>query len=233
MSRSTFMNHQAGMTANARSSFISKTYGHLFGAVAALIGIEYFLLQNEAAVNFAGQMAGKWWLVLGAFMVVSWIASMFAHSVKNKPLQYIGLGMYVVAEAVILLPLLVYVVHYLQDGKLLFNAAMITISAFAGLTAIAFVTRKNFSFLRGFLMYGGIIALILIGFSVFGGLNLGIWFSVAMVGLMGASILYTTSNIIHEYHEEMYVGAALALFASLATLFWYILQILISIAGDD
>ena len=232
MARTVFA-QQGSMSSDARASFISKTYGHLFGAVAALIGIEYLLLNNETALNMASKMSGNWMLVLGAFMVVSWIATFFAHRVENKPMQYVGLGLYVVAEAVILLPLLVYVVYILEDTKLLFNAAMITLSAFGGLSAIAFLTRKNFSFLGGFLMFGGVIALILIGCSLIFGLSLGIWFSVAMVGLMGASILYTTSNIIHEYHEEMYVGAALALFASIATLFWYILQIMISLSGDD
>ena len=110
---------------------------------------------------------------------------------------------------------------------------MITISATGALSAIAFITRKNFSFLGSLLMYGGFIALGLIACSFLFGLSLGIWFSVGMVALMGVSILYTTSNIIHEYHEEMYVGAALALFSSIAMLFWYVLQIVISLSGDD
>lgn len=221
------------MSANARASFISKTYGHLFGAIAALIAVEYVLLNNDQAREFGAKMMHNWMLVLGGFMVISWIASSFAHKVENKPMQYMGLGMYVVAEAIILLPLLLIAQHVTGDDKLIFNAAMITISAFSGLTAIVFVTRKNFSFLGSFIMYGGFIALGLIACSFIFGLSLGIWFSVGMVALMGGSILYTTSNILHEYHEEMYVGAALALFASIATLFWYILQLVISLSGDD
>lgn len=233
MSRSVLTNQHSSMNMNARASFISKTYGHLFGAVAALIGIEYVLMNNEAAIGFANKMMGSWMLVLGAFMVVSWMASMFAHKVENKPLQYIGLGIYVVAEAIILLPLLLIAQQATGDGQLIFNAAMITISAFAALTAIVFVTRKNFSFLGSLVMYGGFLALGLIACSFLFGLSLGIWFSVGMVGLMGICILYTTSNILHEYHEEMYVGAALTLFASLATLFWYVLQLVLSLSGDD
>ena len=233
MARSVFANQRSGMNTTARASFISKTYGHLFGAVAALIGIEYFLMNNDAAISFAQKMMGSWMLVLGAFMVVSWIASLFAHKVENKPLQYVGLGIYVAAEAIILLPLLLIAQQMTGDGQLIFNAAMITISSFAALTAIVFITRKNFSFLGSLVMYGGFLAFGLIACSFLFGLTLGIWFSVGMVGLMGICILYTTSNILHEYHEEMYVGAALALFASLATLFWYILQLVISLTGDD
>ena len=51
------------------------------------------------------------------------------------------------------------------------------------------------------------------------------WFSVAMVALMGASILYNTQKILHTYPPHAYVGAAVTLFASLMTMFWYILQI--------
>ena len=232
MARSVY-SHQSRMSANSRASFISKTYSHLFAAIAALIGIEYFLLQSEAAVSLAQKMVGNWLLVLGAFMVISWVASMFAHKVENKPLQYIGLGMYVAGFAVMMLPLLLYAIAVTGDGELIFKAAMITVSGTAGLSAIAFLTRKNFSFLKSIVMFGGLLAIILIGCQVIFGISLGIWFSIGMVGLMGISILYTTSNIIHEYHEEMYVGAALALFSSIATLFWYVLQLLISLSGDD
>jgi FtsH-binding integral membrane protein len=60
------------------------------------------------------------------------------------------------------------------------------------------------------------------------GFHLGTWFSVAMVGLAGAAILYDTSNILHHYPDDRYVGAALELFASVALMFWYVLRIFIS-----
>ena len=51
--------------------------------------------------------------------------------------------------------------------------------------------------------------------------------------LFGAAILYDTSNVLHHYPEDRYVGAAVQLFASVALLFWYVLQVLMSFAGDD
>ena len=54
------------------------------------------------------------------------------------------------------------------------------------------------------------------------------FFSVAMIGLAGASILYDNSNVLHHYPEDRYVGAALELFASVALLFWYVLRLLSS-----
>jgi FtsH-binding integral membrane protein len=81
----------------------------------------------------------------------------------------------------------------------------------------------------GILKMGGLIALSLIAASFFfGGLSLGIWFSGAMVLLAGGSILYNTSNIIHHYRTDQYVAASLGLFASVALLFFYLLQIFMS-----
>ena len=54
------------------------------------------------------------------------------------------------------------------------------------------------------------------------------WFSVAMVGLAGAAILYDTSNVLHHYPEDRYVAASLQLFASVAMMFWYVLRIFMS-----
>ena len=231
MSRADFAFGRTGMNADTRSTFITKTYMHLLGAVLAFIGIEYVLLNNPAAQEFGDKLTGSWMIVLGAYMVVSWVASYAAHRIENKAVQYLALAAYVVVNALIFLPLLMIARGVGPD--VIFQAAMITLSAFFGLTAIAFLTRKNFSFLRGILMFGGILALVLIACSFIFGLTLGVWFSVAMVALAGGMILYDTSNIIHEYPETMYIGAALSLFASLSTLFWYVLRLVIAFSGDD
>ncbi|MCP4136586.1 MAG: permease, partial [bacterium] len=47
------------------------------------------------------------------------------------------------------------------------------------------------------------------------------------------AILYTTSNIVHEYNTTQYVAASLSLFAAVALLFWYILRIVMAFMGDD
>ncbi len=54
---------------------------------------------------------------------------------------------------------------------------------------------------------------------------LGTWFWVAMIGFAGAAILYDTSNVLHHFPEDRYVGAALQLFASVALMFWYVLRL--------
>jgi FtsH-binding integral membrane protein len=159
-------------------------------------------------------------------MIVGWLATRVAHTVQSKPLQYVALVGFVVAEAIIFLPLLA-IAMALQPG-IVESAVGVTLLGTGGLTAVAFITRKDFSFLRGILVWGGILALIGIVASVLFGFALGTWFSVAMIGFAGAAVLFDTSNILHHYPEDRYVGAALALFASIALMFWYVLRLLMS-----
>lgn len=224
--------------ADARTEFYQKTYLHLAGAVGALIVLVALLFQTPLPVAFlkligAGQFS--WLIVLGVFMAVSWVAQKWAYSNTSRGMQYAGLGLYVVAEAIILLPLLTIAILYTGSGpELIMQAGIITGGLFAGLTFVAFTTKKDFSFLSGIIKVGFFVALGLIVASFFfGGLNLGVWFMGAMVLLLGATILYQTSQIIHNFGTEQYVAASLGLFASLATLFFYVLQILLSFTGDD
>ena len=108
------------------------------------------------------------------------------------------------------------------------SAATLTLVGFTGLTGIAFWTRKDFSFLGAVLRWAGILALLAIGGGVIFGFTLGMFFSLLMVALAGAAILYDTSNIIHHFPDNRYVAAALQLFASVAMMFWYLLRIFTS-----
>jgi hypothetical protein len=131
-----------------------------------------------------------------------------------------------VAEAIIFVPLL-FIANNAAPG-LITSAAAVTFAGFVGLSLVAFYTRKDFSFLRGVLMWGGIVALILIAAGAIFGFQLGTFFSVAMIALAGGAILYDTSNILHHYPEDRYVAAALELFASVALMFWYVLRLFLS-----
>ncbi len=168
----------------------------------------------------------SWLLVLGGFIVVGWLATHVAHSARSLGVQYAALGGFVLAEAVIFVPLL-WIANTYAPGAIA-SAAWVTIAGFIGLTGIAFFTRKDFSFLKGLLFWGMLCALALIVCGSIFGFKLGIWFSVGMVALAGAAILYDTSNVIHHYPKDRYVGAALELFASVALLFWYVLSLFLS-----
>ncbi len=216
-----------GVQTGERSAFLVRTYGHLFGAIGLFTLIEIYLFRTELAFPIAEALLGvNWLLVLGGFILVSWIASRVAHTVANPVAQYVVLVLFVAAEAVIFVPLLV--IAEINAPGAIASAAVVTLLGFTGLTAVAVMTRKDFSFLGGLLRWGGIIALLAIVSGVIFGFALGTWFSVAMVGLAGAAVLYDTSKILRDFPTDRHVGAALELFASVALMFWYILRIFIA-----
>lgn len=210
--------------ADTRATFIGRVYMHLLMAVLAFVAIEVALFMSGLADQIADAMLGvSWLLVLGAFVVAGMLASKAAYNVQSIQAQYLGLFGYVAIWSVIFLPLLVYAND--QAPGAIESAAFVTIVAFLGLTAIVWLTRADFSFLRPFVMFGGLLAILAIVGGLLFGYQLGLWFMIAMVGLAGASILWTTSRVLREFPEDRYVGAALELFASVALLFYYVLMI--------
>ena len=217
----------AAMGTETRAAFISRTYAHVALSILGFALIESYFFSSGLAEQIAPRMLGvNWLLILGAFMVVGWLASHVAHRVESKPLQYAALAGFVLAEAIIFLPLLYMAA--LTEPAIIESAAGVTLLGTGGLTAVAFITKKDFSFLRGILVWAGILALVAIVSSVLFGFHLGTWFSVAMIGFAGAAILYDTSNVMHHYPEDRHVAAALELFASIALMFWYVLQLFMS-----
>jgi FtsH-binding integral membrane protein len=110
-----------------------------------------------------------------------------------------------------------------------------TLLLVGGITATVFITKKDFSFMGSILSIGGFVALGFIICSMIFGFSLGLVFALVMVLFAAGSVLYTTSNILHQYRTDQHVAAALSLFASVALLFFYILQVLMSLGGggDD
>ncbi len=214
-----------------RAEFIRKTYGHLAGAIALFVLLEAVFLKmglGIMAVSLLGASRFSWLMVLGAFMLVSWIAEKWATNGSSIGMQYAGLGLYTLAEAVIFLPMITLAILMTGDGSLVLQAGMITVAMLLGITAVAFTTKKDFSFLGGILKIGGFVALGLIAASFFFPISLGLWFSAAMVLFASGSILYNTSNLIHRYQPGEHVAASLSLFASVALLFWYVLRLVMS-----
>jgi FtsH-binding integral membrane protein len=226
----------AGAAVSERAAFLVRTYAHLAGAVFAwvflMVALEK-LVPVEVQNKLLGMMSGYGWLVvLGLYMVVSMVANRMAMSDASPGAQYFGLGLYAVVEAIIIWPLVHMAANYGSPDALP-AAAGLTLAMFGGLTAIVFITRKDFSFMRSALMLGGLLAMGLIVCSILFGFHLGLVFTVAMIGLMCGYILYDTSNVLHYYRPTQHVAAALALFASLATLFWYVLRLVMALQSRD
>lgn len=215
-----------------RATFIRKTYLHLAGAVGVFIGIEMLLFISGIAEALTLLVSGSrftWLALLGGFALLGWFSRSLVAKADAICTQYMGLGIYVVAEALLFAPLL-YIAAVFSDPSVIPTAAVLTLLMFAGLTTIAMTTRTDFTFLGGVLKLGGFIALGLILCSVLFGFTLGLFFSVVMVGFASAAILYDTSKIMHHYSTKHYVAASLELFASVALLFWYVLRVVMALS---
>jgi len=187
------------------------------------------LFTSSLAVPIARAISSAgtgWLLVFGGLVVLGALLRSVAHSARSMAAQYAGLGTYVVLQAVMFVPLLVMAEAYAPGA--IRSAAAVTTLGFGGLTAVVFSTRRDFSFLGAVVRWGLIVGLICIVAAAIFGFSLGTFFSVAMVGMAGAAVLYDTSNVLHHFHEDSYVAASLELFASIALMFWYLLRLFIS-----
>jgi FtsH-binding integral membrane protein len=236
-----FGNVVADAPVDVRTAFIRKTYLHLAAAVYAFVMLEWLFFSMGLQQPFLEMLAGQpmyWLLVIGLFVGVNFVADRWARSATSLAMQYAGLFLGVVAWSIVFIPMLAIAqlltinVGATEIGVIP-AAAVATLVMFAGLTAVAFGTRKDFSFLGGILGISMFAAGALIICSIIFGMHLGVWFSVLMIVAASGYILYDTSNIIHQYRTDQYVAAALALFASVALLFWYILRLFMALSNRD
>ncbi|MBL7790291.1 MAG: US12 family protein [Chitinophagales bacterium] len=213
-----------------RADFYKRTYLHVALAVLAFMVVESFLLRFIPGELIAMMFGGSyvWLFIIGLFWLGSFIANKFAFSLSRSA-QYFGLGLYILLEAIIFLPMIYFALGFEGAENVVMQATVLTLSMFGGLTALVFMSGYDFSFLRTGIVIGGFVALgLIVVASFYGGLNLGAWFSLAMVVLASASILYQTSQIKDHYTTNQYVGASLQIFASIMLLFWYLLRLLSS-----
>jgi FtsH-binding integral membrane protein len=222
----------ATATPEARASFITKTYLHLFGAILLFGALEVVWFNTGLpALMLQGLSAGRFasLLFVGAFVGVSMLANSWAATPGSKGKQYLGLGLYTVAESLMFVPLLAYAMVSSAgpdgDPSILPRSILVTLTLFGCLTGAVFLTRKDFSFMRSALYFGGIAALVLVFASLVFGFSLGMIFSYFMIALACGYILYGTSNVMLHYDTQQHVAAALSLFASVMLLFWYVLRI--------
>jgi len=217
-----------------RAQFITRTYLHLFAAILAFAALELlWFITPVAQMMLSALSMGRfaWLLFMGAFVGVSMLANSWAMSDSSRGKQYLGLGLYTLFESILFVPLIAMAIMAgtgpEADTSILPRAIMITLTLFGGLTGVVFITRKDFSFMRSALMFGGFAAMGLALASVLFGFTLGMAFSYAMIALACGYILYDTSNVLRNYRTDQHVAASLALFAAVMLLFWYVLRILL------
>lgn len=231
-----------------RVAFLRKTYGLLGLALVgfAVITAGMMRFATETSLRFsAWAFTGRWnWLlVIALFMLVGFIARRLAVSETSRGLQLVGLGIFVAAQAMLLQPLLWVLIFKFGDramlssgvlisgqaGSILMQAVVITLAIFIGLTLTVFITKKDFSFLGGILTIASFAVLGVILASILFGFSLGALFCGVVILIMAGYILYQTSLVMSVFPPTAYVAGALMLFSTIATLFWYVLQLLMSL----
>lgn len=232
-----------------RVTFLRKTYAHLGGALIAFAAVTALLIKYATTFSWKfatiGMQGWNFFFVFLLFMAANVLAQRLATHQTSRGLQYLGLGIMVFAWSMMLQPLIWMVmikfggevaprtladVHMSTRGAAIIGeSAVITLAIFIGLTATVFVTRKDFTFLRGilsittFALIGVILASLIFGFS------LGALFSGFVVLLMAGYILHQTSLILNYFPPSAHVAAALMLFGTVATLFMHVLNIMASL----
>ncbi len=232
-----------------RVAFLRRTYAHLGGALVVFTlltaGMMKYATHFSLSLATRGGSFGGAILALVLFMLVAWGAQRLAQSETSKALQYLGLGLGVVLWSVLAQPIIWYTVvkfgnpadivtadgiHAALSAKaatIIGEAVVITLAIFIGLTATVFVSRKDFSFLRGTL---SIATFAILGFGLasllFGSFTMSLVYSAFVIALMAGYILYETSIIMTVFRPTQHVSAALMLFGTIINLFIQILRIL-------
>jgi uncharacterized protein len=220
-----------------RVSFLRKTYAHLGAGLIAwpLLTALLFNVFSDFSIGFSQfALSGyNWLLVIGLFMGAGFLAARLATSETSRGLQYLGFGIEIAAWSLLMQPILwLLVVRFDQPMAMLAQAGIITLAIFVGLTLTVFLTKKDFTFMGGFLKICTFAALGVIVASILFGFSLGALFCGAIILLMAGYILHQTSLVMSQFPPTAYVAAALMLFSTVATLFWYVLQLLMSFRRD-
>jgi FtsH-binding integral membrane protein len=218
-------------------SFYKKTYITAGFSFLAWIFVVFGLFETGIARTVLYGM-GKisWLLILGIFWGTSYIGEKMTAS-EEKEKQYMGLGIYIVAYALIFLPLISIVVEYSYGSwnyamdNVLIPAFISASTVFTALTATVFVTKTDFSFLRAFAVFGSFAAIGAIIIFTVSGMQIGSWFAIAMIVLMSVTILYETHQIKDKFNTDQHIGAGAMIFASFMVLLWYVIRLFMD--NDD
>ena len=224
-----------GMVANAptaeQAAFYRKTYLTTGLSFLAWIFLVFMLFNTGIAYDVLDAIGSvSWLLVLGIFWGASYLGEKLTFA-EEKEMQYLGLGIYIVAYALIFVPLISFVIdssgsYYYAMDNVLIPAFIATATIFAALTVTVFITKADFSFLKNFVVFGSFFALGAIVILTITGTSVGSWFAIAMIALMSGSILYETHEIKEKFDTTQHIGAGAMLFASFMVLLWYVINLL-------
>jgi FtsH-binding integral membrane protein len=206
---------QSTALVDERIGFLGRTYGSL----ALCIGAGAIGAYASQGMAFPYEHP---WMMLFIMMGGIFLVQGVRHVRGLNMLALLGFG---AITGMAIAPLVAFVAA--KSGMLVTQAFMTTAVSFVGLTAYTFISRKDFSFLKGF-VWTGLIALIVLGLSnyfFFESPALALAGSGVGVLLFSAFILYDTSNILRTYPNDEHIAAALTLYLDVFLLFQNLLYL--------
>jgi FtsH-binding integral membrane protein len=203
-----------------RMSFIRKVYALFFIATLFAIGgvALGFLFPPLMLAAFEHP-----WIAL--FVMLGGV--MGAQAVRHmRGINLLALFGFTTLTGVVISPL-IYIISQNNPVSLL-QAGVLTIGIFGGLTAYVFISKRDFSFMRGMLVTGLIVLILtgLLNVLLVGSNALAFGVSAAALLLFSGFVLYDTSNIIRRYPTNEYVAGALSLYLDVWNIFLALLRIL-------
>lgn len=213
----------AQLSVEARLGFIRKTYLLFLAGILMSIVAGTICLSVEPVFNAALSVLRMPILLL----VLLFGGTIAANAVSRvEGLNYFALFAFTSLIGFLFAPILA--IYQMQQAGIVGQAAFLTVVVFGSLTAYAFISRKDFSYMGG-ILFIGMIALILGGLAnmfFFKSPAASYWMAWVTVMIFSGFVLYDTSRIIHNYDERGYCSAALSLFLDFFNMFMAILRIL-------
>jgi modulator of FtsH protease len=190
------------------------------------------LITSAVAAGFAmvtGAQPVHWLLMLAVFIGMPFVISAVRNTVWALPLTFLFTGF----MGYVLGPILTLYLGLPNGGQIVLAAFGTTALMFLGLSAYAITTRRDFSFMGGFLMVGMIVVLIAIVANIFMEIPaLSLTISAAAVILMSGMILFDTSRMING-GETNYVMMTVSLFADIYVMFVHLLNLFAFLSGEN
>ncbi|HEY0080144.1 MAG TPA: Bax inhibitor-1/YccA family protein [Pyrinomonadaceae bacterium] len=210
----------AQATVAERMSFVRKVYALFFAATLFAIGGVALGLSFEPLLAFAFEHP---WIMLFAMLG----GVMGAQAVRHVPgVNLAALFGFTTLTGIVISPLM-YVVRQTNPDSIT-QAGLLTVGIFGGLTAYVFISKRDFSFMRGMLVTGLIVIILagLVNIFLVGSGAFGFAIAAATLLLFSGFVLYDTSNIIRRYPTNEYVAGALSLYLDAFNIFLALIRIL-------
>lgn len=210
-------------TTLATNKLIKNTYLLLAMTLAVSAVTAVFAMKTNAPLV-------PWWMMMIFFIGMPFIINGFRNSGAGLVLTFVftaGMGYF-------LGPILNFYLQLPNGSQIVATATGLTAAIFVGLSFYALSTKKDFSFMRGFILAGLIVALVAIVANVFF-LHmpvLSLVISSAVVLLMCAMILFETSQLVHGGEDMNYIMMTVSIYSSIYVLFSHLLNLVASFTGE-